>query len=397
MATAETAETARTGRKLRLDERVSPLELFFDLVFVFGLTQVTALMSDNPTWEGLAQGILVFSALWWAWAAYAWLTSYINADEGRERVLMFTAMAAMLVAALAVPRAFGDDAVLFACAYAVVRWLHMFIYAEANDDVDTGGAIRRLSRTAIPAPALLIAAGFLDGTAQGALWVLALMIDFGGPFVFGVRGFQVAPAHFAERFGLIVIIALGESIVAIGVGAEGIDLTAPVVAAAVLGMIVAAALWWAYFDVVALVAERRFKAFRGYALARMARDSYSYLHLPLTAGIILLALGAKKTLEHVDEPLKVVPAAAMFGGLALYYMGHIAIRLRTLHTLNRQRLVVATLSLALIWPATQVDALVALAWAAALSAGLIVYEALHFAEARARVRADHAETMARGH
>jgi low temperature requirement protein LtrA len=391
MAVTETAEDRPSGRRLRRDERVGPLELFFDLVFVFALTQVTALMSATPTWEGLAQGMLVLAALWWAWGAYAWLTNYVNADEGRERILMFAAMASMLVAALAAPQAFGDDALLFACAYALVRWLHVFIFAEANDHMDTADAVRRLSRTAIPGPALLIGAAFLDGTAQGALWVVALAIDFAGPFVFGVRGFRIFPAHFAERFGLIVIIALGESIVAIGVGAEGIDLTAPVVTAAVLGVIVAASLWWAYFDVVALVAEGRFKAARGYALTRMARDSYSYLHLPMIAGIILVALGVKKTLGHVDDPLKTVPAAALFGGLALYYAGHIGFRLRNVGSLNRQRLVVALLCLALIAPATEVDALVALAWAAAVTAGLIGYEALRFAEARARVRAEHAQ------
>ena len=389
MAVAQRAEKPPTGRKLRVDERVSPLELFFDLVFVFALTQVTALMAANATWEGLAEGMLVLAALWWAWGAYAWLTNYINTDEGRERLLMFGAMAAMLVAALAVPGAFGDDALLFACAYALVRWLHVFIFAEANDDVDTAEAIRRLSRTAIPGPALLILAAFVDGAARDVLWVVALGIDFAGPYVFGVRGFRVSPAHFAERFGLIVIIALGESIVAIGVGAEGIGLTVPVVTAAVLGVILAAALWWAYFDVVALVAERRFKEARGDALARMARDSYSYLHLPMIAGIILVALGTKKTLEHVDEPLKIVAAAALFGGLALYYGAHIGFRLRNVGTLSRQRLLAALVALALIVPATEVDALVALACAAAVAAALIAYEALRFADARARVRAEH--------
>jgi low temperature requirement protein LtrA len=389
MAVAERAEKPPTGRKLRVDERVSPLELFFDLVFVFALTQVTALMAANATWEGLAEGMLVLAALWWAWGAYAWLTNYINTDEGRERLLMFGAMAAMLVAALAVPGAFGDDALLFACAYALVRWLHVFIFAEANDDLDTADAIRRLSRTAIPGPALLILAAFVDGAVRDVLWVVALGIDFAGPYVFGVRGFRVSPAHFAERFGLIVIIALGESIVAIGVGAEGIGLTVPVVTAAVLGVILAAALWWAYFDVVALAAEHRFKEARGHALARMARDSYSYLHLPMIAGIILVALGIKKTLEHVDEPLKIVAAAALFGGLALYYGAHIGFRLRNVGTLSRQRLLAALVALALIVPATEVDALVALACAAAMAAALIAYEALRFADARARVRAEH--------
>jgi low temperature requirement protein LtrA len=306
-----------------------------------------------------------------------------------ERLLMFAAMGAMLIAALAVPEAFDDDGVLFGCAYAAVRFLHIFIFAEANDDVDAAGAIRRLALTAIPAPALLIVAGFLDGTAQGLLWVVALAIDFAGPFVFGVRGFRVSPAHFAERFGLIVIIALGESIVAIGAGIAGLELDAGRVAAALLGLAVAAAMWWAYFDVVAIVAERRFRESSGYARNRIARDSYSYLHLPMVAGIILVALGIKKTLGEVGKPLDLEMAVALFGGPALYYAGHIGFRLRNVGTLNRQRLVVALLCLALIPVMTEVDALVALAVAAAITCGLIAYEAIRFREARARVRAAH--------
>ena len=395
MSSSETAEAQRVGRRVRLDERVSPLELFFDLVFVFALTQVTALMADEPTWEGLAKGMLVLAALWWAWGAYAWLTNYINADEGRERLLMLGSMAAMLVAALAVPHAFTTDAVLFGCAYAVVRWLHIFIWAEANEAVDTAGAIRRLSRTALPGPALLILAGFLDGAAQGALWVVALAIDFSGPYVFGVHGFRVSAGHFAERFGLIVIIALGESIVAIGVGAEDIDLTARVVIAAVLGVVLSAAMWWAYFDVVAPSAERRFSQSRGYERLRIARDSYSYLHLPMIAGIILVALGIKKTIGEVDEPLGTVPAVALLGGVAVYYGAHVAFRLRNMGTINGQRLAAAILCVALIPLATEVDALVALALVAAIAASVIAYEATHFAEARAAVRRRRAEEAAR--
>src|ERR687896_1899485 len=256
-ARMDEAETRLDASQERMDEatkRVAPLELFFDLVFVFALTQVTLLMSNNPTWEGLGQGALVLAALWWAWGAYAWLTNYIAADEGVERLLIFAAMGAFLIAALAVPEAFGDDALLFAIAYAAARWLHIFIWAEANDDVDTGQAIVRLARTALPAPLLLIAGALLGGTAQAVIWILALVIDYAGPFVFGVRGFQVSAGHFAERFGLVVIIALGESIVAIGAGLEG-EVDAGVVAAAAFGLVVACTLWWAYFDWVALDAE----------------------------------------------------------------------------------------------------------------------------------------------
>ena len=386
MAVAE--ETPRRfgeERQESEEKRVSPLELFFDLVFVFALTQVTALMSDKPTWSGLGEGMLVLAMLWWAWAAYSWLTNYIAADEGKERLLMFGVMGAFLISALAAPQAFGDDALIFALAYAAARWLHIFIFAEANDDVNAGMAIRRLARTSIPGPALLIAAAFLDPPWQAAVWVLALAIDFAGPYVFGVRGFQVAAGHFAERFSLIVIIALGESIVAIGAGLEG-EIDAGILAAALLGLVIACSQWWAYFDVVAVAAERRFRRAQGDELLRIARDSYSYLHLPMIAGIILIALGIKKTVAHVDEPLKVVPAVALFGGMALYYSGHIAFRLRNIGSLNRQRLAAALASLALIPLAIEVDALVALAMAAAIAAGLVAYEALRFAEARRRMR-----------
>ena len=188
------AAAAQAEQPREQEKRVVPLELFFDLVFVFALTQVTKLMSDKPTWEGLGQGLLVLAALWWAWGAYAWLTNYIAAEEDRERLLMFGVMGAFLVAALAVPQAFGDDALVFAIAYATARWLHIFIFAEANEDVEAGQAIVRLARTALPAPALLIGAAFLDGTAQAAVWIVALAIDFSGPFVFGVSGFRVAAA-----------------------------------------------------------------------------------------------------------------------------------------------------------------------------------------------------------
>jgi low temperature requirement protein LtrA len=334
--------------------------------------------------------MLVLAALWWALGAYAWLTNYIAADKDRERLLMFAVMGAFLVAALAVPNAFDEDALLFAVAYAVARWLHIFIFAEANDDLDAAEAIRRLARTALPAPALLIVAAFLDGTAQALVWVLALAIDFSGPFVFGVRGFRVSPAHFAERFSLIVIIALGESIVAIGAGLEG-EIDAGVVAAALLGLVLACALWWAYFDVVALVSERHFREARGERLLLLARDSYSYLHLPMIAGIVLVALGVKKAIGHVDEPLDTVPAVALLGGVAIYYAGHLGFRLRNVRTVNKPRLVALVVCLALIPLATEVDALVSLALAAAVTSAVIAFEAIRWAEARQRVRQEHGQ------
>jgi low temperature requirement protein LtrA len=388
MSVAETTGVQREGEIDRGEKRVAPLELFFDLVFVFALTQVTELMSEHPTWEGLGQGLLVMTALWWAWGAYAWLTNYIAAEEGLERLLMFGVMGAMLIAALAVPRAFGDDALLFAVAYAVARWLHIFIFAEANEDIDTGQAIVRLARTALPAPLLLIAAALVDdGGARAVIWVVALAIDLAGPFVFGVRGFRVSAGHFAERFGLIVIIALGESIVAIGAGVSS-DLDVGIIVGAALGLVVSCALWWAYFDVWALITETRFRRARGHSRILIARDVYSYLHLPMIAGVVLIALGIKKTIGDVDEPLKVAPAVALLGGIALYYAGHVGIRWRMTHTLFRGRLVALVASVALIPVATEVDALLALALAAVVTSGVILYEALRYAEGRHRIRAE---------
>jgi low temperature requirement protein LtrA len=368
------------------DERITPLELFFDLVFVFALTQVTGLIYGDPTWAGLAKGMLVLGILWWAWAAYAWLTNTINPEEGWVRLAMFGAMAAMLVASLAVPDVFGDDAFLFACAYAVVRIAHLALYGVAGrGDTDLLAAIARLGAGSLLSIALLFVASALDGQLQVTLWVLAIASDLAGAWIGGGRGWKLEAGHFAERHSLIVIIAIGESIVALGVGATT-ELGVGVVAAAVVGLTIAAALWWAYFDVVAIVAERHLRQATGSAQLKMARDSYSYLHLPMIAGIILFAVGMKKTLADVGEPLAIVPAVALCGGVALYLVAHILFRLRNVRTLNRQRLVVAGLLLALVPFAVELPALVTLAVTAALCVGLIAYEAIRFSEARERVR-----------
>ena len=365
---------------------VTPLELFFDLVFVFALTQVTGFISDDPTWAGMGKGLLILSALWFAWGAYAWLTNEIDPNEGSARLAVFGAMAAMFVAALAVPHAFDNDAVLFGLAYFAVRVMHIVLFAEATPHVDVRQASFRLARTAIPGPALLVVAGFLDGWAQITLWLVALAIDYSGPYIFGVRGFSVSADHFAERYALIVIIALGESIVAIGIGAAGIELDPTVVIAAVLGVVLACAFWWAYFDIVALVARRKLVEAHGHARARLARDSFSYLHLPMFAGIVLVALGAKKVLAHVNDPLETVPAVALCGGTALYLLSHDAIRYRSVGSVNPRRLLAAAASAALIPVATRVDGVASLALVAGVCVALIAYETLRFREARARLR-----------
>jgi low temperature requirement protein LtrA len=369
------------------EQRVTFLELFFDLVFVFAFTQVTGLLSDRPTWVGLGQGLLVLAALWWAWSAYAWLTNTINPEEGSVRLAMFASMGAMLVAALAVPNAFGDDALAFGIAYFVVRVLHLVLYAiAARGDRDLMGAVRHLVPSATAGPVLILAAAALDGVAQGALWAAALVIDFGGPALMGMAGWRVQPSHFVERYSLVIILALGESIVSIGIGAAGLPLDGDLVAAALLGLAVAAALWWAYFDVFALLAARKLSEITGRARAALARDSFAYLHLPLVAGVVLFALGVKKTLGHVDDPLDVVPAVALCGGVAVYFLGDVAFRLRTLGSLSRGRPVAAVACAALIPLATEVSAIAALAGVAGVCVLLIAYEAIRFREARYQIR-----------
>jgi low temperature requirement protein LtrA len=183
-----------------------------------------------------------------------------------------------------------------------------------------------------------------------------------------------------------VIIALGESIVSIGVGASGHRVDAPVIASAVLGVALASALWWSYFDVAALVAERRLRHSEGEARARLARDSYTYLHLPMVAGIVLLALGIKKTVGHEGDELAAMPAFCLSGGVALYLAAHVAFRWRNTHTIGRRRAGAAAVCLALFPAATAVPAIVALALVTSVVCGVIAYEAVRFAEMRARVR-----------
>ena len=349
---------ARSGA----EQRVTPLELFFDLVFVFALTQVTGFLSDHLTWIGMLQGGALLVVLWAAWGGYSWLTNAVPAEDViPARLLIFLAMAAMFVASLAVPDAFGEYGVLFGSAYVVVWLLQVLLYVLATGrEPEQRRAMLRLAPGAVGGPVLLIVAGFLDGYAQGALWAVGLAIAYGVAFVRGVSGFRVHPGHFAERHGLIVIIALGESIVAVGVGA--------------------------YFDLVRLTAEHRLSEARGEERARLARDAYSLLHLPMVAGIIFAALGIKQTLAHVGEPLGTIPAVALCGGVALYLLGHNAFRLREEGSVSVPRLVVAVLCCVLIPVAKSVPSLITLAVLALLLCALAAFETATSREFRRELR-----------
>jgi low temperature requirement protein LtrA len=385
---AETAtRRSRLSAGLRQGEQVSPLELFFDLVFVLALTQCTQLMSDQPTWGRVGEGLMVLGVVWWAWVGYAWLTSVVDPEDDAVRGIIFVAMASFLLVALCVPEAFGKLALPFALAYGVVRLAHVGLFwLGSGDHPGLRRSVVGLAWSTALSVGILVGASFLDGSAQAAMWGLALILDMGGPYLFGAEGWKLVPAHFAERHGLIVIIALGESIVAIGIGVAG-ELSVGQGVAAVVGMGLAAAMWWLYFDIVALVAARRLeRALAGREQNEMARDSYSYLHFPMVAGIVLVALGMKKTLGEVGEPLASVPAFALLGGVAIYLLAHVAFRFRHIHTINRQRTLVALLLLALAPLATEVSALASLVAITALIWLLIVYETHRYGERRAHVR-----------
>ena len=379
-------------RSVEGDERVTPLELFFDLVFVFALTQVTGFLTANETGDGLLRGALLFSALWWAWEAYAWLTNTLDPEEGAVRLAVFASTGAMLIVALATPSAFGSEALVFGIAYFVVRALHIVLYTIASrGDPELHRAVFRFAPGAVVGPLLIVIAAFFDGPTEVALWALALSIDFVSGLLGRGRGWRLSPTHFVERHGLIIIIALGESIVSIGIGAAGLPLDAALITAALLGMVIAAALWWAYFDWVIYVSQARISEATGTERANLARDLFSYLHMPMVFGIVLFAFGLHATLPDVAEPLGIIPAIGLCGGLALYMAAHVAVRLRTGGGWGHGRPTATVALVALIPVATIAPALVALALAAAVCALLIAYEAIRYSYARTWIR-DH-----RGH
>jgi low temperature requirement protein LtrA len=369
------------------EHQVTPLELFFDLVFVFAITQVTKLISATPTWGGVLRGALVLAAAWWAWIGYSWLTSATDVDEGGVRLAMLGATAAMLGVALAVPGAFGGDAVLFGAAYLVVSILHVVLSTiVSRDDPDRRSALVRFAPTSLLAALLLLVAGVLEGDAQLTTWIAALAIGYLGPTVFGMgRGWHVAPAHFAERYGLVILIALGESIIAIGAGA-GFDLTAGVVTAAAFGVVVISALWWLYFDVAAIFARRRLTQTVGLERARLARDAYTYLHLPMIAGIVLFAFGLKTTLHHVDAELHAVAAVALGGGVALYLLAHIGFLYRATGYLFRRRTVGAVALVAMIPLDLVIPSIAALALVSIVCSLVVAWEALRYRAPRREIR-----------
>ncbi|NGO11747.1 low temperature requirement protein A [Streptomyces sp. HC44] len=369
--------------------RVTPAELFFDLVFVYAITQVTALMAADPTALRLLGGLVVLALLWWCWCCFSWLGNVVRADSGAMSGVLVAVMAVVLVVSLTVPEVYADKGgglpvpLVFVLCYGAVRILHLVMYWISDpDDRALHATIRRTALFSVAPPfALLLVGSAYTGLTQILIWLGAVAIDYLGIYVTGSSGWRVAsPGHFSERHGLIVIIALGESIVAIGVGVSGFAMTAPVLAAAATGLLVVAGLWRLYFRRISEVAEHRLAALDGDDRTRLARDVYTFLHMPLVAGVVLTALGMKKALQQVadtghydlSEPLHGVVAWALPGGVGVFLVASAAILLRATGRRSVVLVVGGVLCLCAGVGVALIPALVALALLAGTVAGTLV-------------------------
>jgi low temperature requirement protein LtrA len=330
------------------EQRTTTLELFYDLVFVFAVTQVSHLLLGHLTWAGAGQAALALLVVWWAWNYTTWVTNELDPDSSVVRVLLIALMFGSLLMAIAIPEAFGAHALLFAASYVgiqVGRHLFLTFASAAAGSLERERAGRILAWFAV-AGVLWLAGGFADGTARTLLWLAALAIDYVAPAVtYWIPGrprlvasgtWRIEPAHFAERFELFVIIALGESIVVIGAITAGRPLDAARIAAFALSFLVAAGLWWLYFDYVARIAERRLATSDD--PVALARDGYTYLHAMIIAGVIVAAVGADLVIAHPTEVLPGEEVAAVVAGPAIYLLAHVLFRLRMAGSISRKRL-----------------------------------------------------------
>ena len=343
--------------------RVTMFELFFDLVFVFAVTRVTSLVLEHPTAAGLGRGLLVLALLWWAWGAYAWLTNAVDTNSTQSRAVILAAMGAMLIVAIATPQAWGVNALPFALCYFAVRALHLVLFAVAGGSQNRA-AILRLAPGNLTASILLIIGVFVPPDVQIALWVLAVVIDYGTPLVTGVGGFTVHAAHFVERHSLVVIIALGESIVSIGAGVLRLGqprITIIIASAVLLSIALIGGFWWAYFDREIELTERVLSMAQGARRAHFARDIFSYLHLPLVAGVVFVAVGIEGVMSHPTATLHGVYPLCLGGGSALFLAGLGGVRRRRGHRFRLDHMVGVLVCLATIPLASRVPGMLTLA------------------------------------
>ena len=370
---------AAVGPTELAEHRTTPVELLWDLVFVFAVTEVSSLMSHDLTWGWFARSMLVLALVWWAWSAFVWAANAQNATSGAVRACLLISTAVIFITGLSVPGAFGRDGTVFAVSYAIVRFLHLALYADASRQGNASwSAIAGFAVTVAIGMALLIAGSFCHGGTRIALWAAAVAIDYAGPAWLTrerLRGLQhVAVAHFAERYGLFVIICLGESIVAIGLGAAAghPHLGAQLITAVTLALLITIGMWWTYFDRYAATAEERLREHDDPVLA--AADGYSYLHLLIVAGIITFAVGARVLVRHFGVSMANAPRLALCGGVALYLVGHVGFRRRLSGEVEHEKLALAAALLVLYAVGSGIAGWVLAAAIAVLLAGLCALE-----------------------
>jgi low temperature requirement protein LtrA len=307
--------------------RVSTLELFFDLVFVFTVTQLTSLLAREPNGRGVAQAFLILGVVWWMYGGYAWLTNAVAPQGATRRLLLLGGMAAFLVLALAIPHAFAGTGLTFGLAYLVVICIHggLFIRATATS---VSAAFRGIAPINGTAAAMVLVGGALGGAPEYALWGAAFVLTWiGTPLFRDIAAIDVASAHFVERHGLVVIVAIGESIVAIGIGAAGLPVDLALVGLSVLGLALSACLWWAYFGggdddeaeralESAPAADRPARALAGYGLPHMA----------ILLGVVAIAAAEKHAIGHASHTLPLAEALFLGAGTALFLAGDVVFR-----------------------------------------------------------------------
>jgi len=370
------------------ERKTSYIELFFDLVFVFAFTQVTALILEDTSAEGFLRAALVLAMVWWAWSAYAWMTNAIDIENVVTRLIIFTAMAAGFFMALAVPDAFQDEAAWFAVAYFVVRILNTALYTwGARSDPVLLRATLRLAPWFLIAALVALAGGFADPDYRAWIWLASLVIDVVGTLRVARVEWRISPSHFAERFALIVIIALGESIVAIGIGTSELERDSTYAVSVVVAFAGVAALWWAYFDFTAVAAERALRRASRAARGPLARDVFTYFHYPVVLGIIFYAVAAKKTLEHPLDPLSEAGRWALGLGVAIYLSSFALMRFRVIRRLAWERLTAAAVALVVAVALERTDAIVTLGVVIAVLIASVAVETFRLRELRAAIRA----------
>ena len=377
------------------EQRATTLELFYDLVFVFAITQVSHLLLDNLTWQGAGQAALVLLVVWWAWNYTTWVTNELDPDSTAVRLLLMGIMLGSLVMAVAIPQAFGAHGLLFAGAYVAIQvGRHLFLtFVSADAGTIERERAGRILTWFVVAGVLWIAGGVAEGSERSVLWVAALTVDYAAPFaLFWVPGrprlsessWDVEAAHFAERFQLFVIIALGETIVITGTTTSELDLDLAVVSAFVLAFLGTAALWWLYFSYVSTIVQRRLELASN--STRIARDAYTYLHAAIVAGIVLSAVGDELVIAHPTEVLPGSELATVVAGPALYLLAHVALRLRMTGTISVKRLTGAVACVAVAGVGLFAPALIVAALLVGVLVTVIVVERV--AELRRRGRGE---------